>query len=231
MALARRALADAAGVDAHEADAHFDWRREEGVVGDPPRYAFSKLRSRVHGRVDGEVIGTNAARVRAFLQRRAHEADPPHLVVFLLDTDGRASKVLWSVELKPFQARMTREFGWSVVIGRPHPEGEAWLLAMPLDGTERKRAEIARVKLSFDPCVTPERLTSDGARMHDAKRVLGYILGEGRSLSDDSPGAGAIERDQADALAARLAQRPDFHGYDAVGLSAFVGSLRGALAR
>jgi len=71
----------------------------------------------------------------------------------------------------------------SVVLALPTAKREAWVLNGfdPRDRNEEKVLAVVRRELGYDPRMSPERLDAmkHGAK-HDAKRVLGILLGEDR---------------------------------------------------
>ncbi len=74
---------------------------------------------------------------------------------------------------------------FAVVLALPEPETEAWHLALVRDDEVRARA--AAMKLGFDPCREPHRLTSTASgHPADAKTVSDELLGVGdrRALLD-----------------------------------------------
>lgn len=188
-------------------------------------------RPQIHGHLRGQTLEPGARKLREIFLWFLHLPQPPDLLVILVDTDGDLERTRGARQVLEFSA--SDEAAPRLVIGLPHPEGEAWLLAAPLSPAEAARVEVARRVLGFDPCKHPERLTSSPPHApRDAKRVLRFVrLEDGDELAEGRPPSRPPRPDEADALAASLALNlPRCAAYAGCQLSPMVQELRRALA-
>ena len=130
--------------------------------------------------------GSPAAKYFADILRLAElRAKPPEAVVILRDTDDDADVVPGSELAICWFHERVRKIS-AVVIGTPHRDAEGWLVAgLHHDEAVTERRDYTRRKLGFDPCTSPERLSSaPNNAPQDAKRVLAFLLGDGQKLSE-----------------------------------------------
>jgi hypothetical protein len=200
---------------------------------DHPLPVHGRRRPPSFGRRAGRPLAPGASRLRHLYQLHALQPEPPDLLVILQDTDGNLELCLAGDDLR----RMVQDSfhdGPAVVVGFPHRDAEAWLMAAPIlpDGESAQRLDAARVALSFDPAKQPERLTSSpNDAVTDAKRVLRFVvLQEGERLAQGTPGSVPPSPTEADELACRLAQHLDrARAYQACNLAGFVLDLDAAV--
>lgn len=156
-----------------------------------PGRAFSLRRIRGQA-MPGVAPFVDAVRLFALLAPRL----PLTVLVLLRDSDGKEKLVEHAeTAVRELVAELRPSF--DTIIGVAHPEAEAWILAlMPAPDSARLREVIQ--KLSFDPTRQPHKLNSQKTGSRDAKRVLGFLTGEGRTLDDVS--SVALPADRIDAL-------------------------------
>lgn len=134
----------------------------------------------------GPLRGHPHARLAADVVTLAEMTLLPGSLIFVLeDTDGKKDRVdaakaalAWFAE-KPRKSK-------ALVIGCPEQDAEGWVVAgLAGDPALKERRRRAKKRLSFDPCLEPERLTSaPNEALQDAKRVLAFLLGDEDRLED-----------------------------------------------
>lgn len=104
-----------------------------------------------------------------------------HLIVLLADTDGKPERIAAAEAARRWFTEKPRKAA-ALIVGTPHRDAEAWVVAGLIDDEDgpllSQRRKAARL-LTFDPCASPERLTSaPNDADTDAKRVLCFLLGD-----------------------------------------------------
>jgi hypothetical protein len=206
---------------------YYDSHREDPLPSPRP-----SVRVKTTGFIDGQPAGPGAAKLRYLYTFHALQAAPPDVVVILADSDGDTRLVASAEQVRRFTLRL--EHPPVLVIGTPHRDAEAWLMAAPFpsDAESARRLVAARAALSFDPALQPERLTSSpNDAPTDAKRVLRFVLlHEGDRLAQGTPRTGPPSPEESDALATRLAtDLSRARSYEACGLDAFLTDLSAAV--
>lgn len=211
---------------ARERRGYYDSHREDPLPGPVGR------RVQPTGFIDGRPAGPGASKLRHLYLLHSLQANPPDVVVLLMDTDGDHELVASAEQIRTFVQRF--DSPPLLVIGTPHRDAEGWLFVAPVEpGEATKRLAQARTALSFDPTQQPERLTaSPNDAVTDAKRVLRFVvLGEGTELARGRPRSAPPSPAEADELVERLAARLDRAAtYEACGLARFVRDLHAAVA-
>jgi hypothetical protein len=111
-----------------------------------------------------------------------------------------------------------------VIFGLAYRDAEAWFVA----GLDSPRTADARAALGFDPHAEPHRLTAEpNTALTDAKRVLRFLLGEGRTLQE----AHSVAAPEPMALAERtLRDLGRLDRAEHTGLASFLARLRSEVA-
>lgn len=148
---------------------------------DQPWFPLRRSEPSTHARFDRRLHGKRGPAASALrhaivrLQQLVRDGfDPPDVVVFAMDVDGRTERVSsLRDELRE------RKFPYPIVLALPDPEAEAWIIALfrPATDEDRARHEGLRRELGFDPIREPHRLLSTtrvGDR--DPKRVALALL-------------------------------------------------------
>lgn len=122
------------------------------------------------GHIRGRPLQPEAGMWRKILLLFCHADPRPDVVVLVRDLDGYPERLRGLEQVR-------RDLAWPfpVVVAAPQPEIEAWHVAgyAPQSPDEHRRLAACRARLSFDPTLQSERLTSHpNDALTDAKRVL-----------------------------------------------------------
>jgi hypothetical protein len=176
-------------------------------------------------RIDGEPAGKALWFIQLY-RLFALRQPRPHVLIGVRDTSDASLDE--AAERAKHYIRQTLGSEMIVVFALPFQDAEAWFIAGLTAATTRR--DDARKQLNFDPIAEAHKLTAQpNTAETDAKRVLRFLLGEGRTLREAH--SVALPGPDLDALAERTLTDLALLGQaERTGLARFLATLRTKVA-